>query len=206
MPLMARAFTGLLTLLICGCCGSGRIDVTALNFQAIDPPGGPPPKVYSFDMQRCSWWTDAAGRVMVAMELDRGGWLGRMFRLRFQVSFALDQPPAGSARGYAVKPTTLRAVARQGATVVRFSANSGIVALYREPGGRLRGSFRLDTMRRTLDMLGTWGRPARYLFMGTFDALPDRQGAGRRILAETELGGWTREPPATQPARTRPAG
>jgi hypothetical protein len=206
------------TALLVGCAGTGRVQLAALNFQAIDPPGGPPPKVYTFEMRRCYWWTDDAGRVVIAMDLDRGAWLGRLFHLTIDIALTLDQPPAGRARDYPATSRTLRAVARQGPAMVRFTAVNGVVALYRAPGERLRGSFRFDTARHTLELLGTWSRPARYLFMGTFEAVPDAQGIGRRIAAATE-GGWTRDlapsqpttapaapaPPQSSPARFPPA-
>lgn len=186
--------------ILTGCTGSAHVDITALSFRAIDPPGGPPPRVFTFEMQRCFWWTDDAGRLWVAMDLDRGALLGRLLRLQFAASLALDLPPAGRGREYQATGRTLRVVARQGTAHVRFTSLGGIVVVHRASNNRLRGSFRFDTARQSLGLLGTWSKPARYLFMGTFEALPDVAGHGRRVAALTEAGGWTREEPATQPA------
>lgn len=190
--------------LLAGCQGSGQVQITALNFQAIDPPAGPPPRFWQLDLDRCYWWTDEAGHVWVALERDqRSLVLGEMGHMRFQLSLALGEPPAGRARDYRVSRREMRVAARFGPAQSRWTSLSGIVALYREPQDRLRGSFRLDVAREVQQMLGGWGRPTRYLMMGTFMAAHD-EAAGRRIAADTESLGLEREPPASQPV-SRPA-
>ena len=189
-----------LLVLLAGCAGSARVYVTALDFQSIDPPAGPAPRFVELDMDRCSWWTDDAGHVWVAMERDRPVLFMPEWRFRFQLSFALDDPPAGRARDYRVTKRELRGTARFGPTQSRFVSLAGIVALYREPGDRFRGSFRIEVAREVQQILGGWGRPTRYLMMGTFNAVPD-DGRGRRVAAETESLGTQRGPsPASRPA------
>jgi hypothetical protein len=195
--------------LLAGCNGSGRIDIAALDFQAIDPPEGPAPRFVGLDLDRCCWWADEDGRVHVALERDRPNLLAAEWRFRFQLSLALDQLPAGKARDYRVNRRELRGVARFGPAQSRFTSLYGIVALYREPQDRLRGSFRMEVSRETQQLLGGWSRPSRYLMMGTFVAVPDA-AQGRRIAAEAEAPGAPGEPPASQvtsqpSAATRPA-
>ena len=148
--------------LLVGCNGTGRVDVAALDFQAIDPPEGPSPRFVELDLDRCYWWTDEDGRVRIALERDRPLLLGSEWRFRFQLSLALDQPPAGKARDYRVNKRELRGVARFGPTQSRFTSIYGIVALYREPHDRLRGSFRMEVAREVQQLLGGWSRPSRY--------------------------------------------
>jgi hypothetical protein len=185
--------------LLAGCNGSGRVDVAALDFQAIDPPAGPAPRFVVLDLDRCYWWADEDGRVHVALERDRPILLAGDWRFRFQLSLALDQLPAGKARDYRVNRRELRGVARFGPAQSRFTSLYGIVALYREPQDRLRGSFRMEVSRETQQLLGGWSRPSRYLMMGTFVAVPDGE-RGRRIAAEAEAPGAVGEPLASQPA------
>ena len=185
--------------LLAGCNGSGRVDVAALDFQAIDPPEGPAPRFVELDLDRCYWWADEDGRVHVALERDRPTLLGAEWRFRFQLSLALDQLPAGKARDYRVNRRELLGVARFGPAQSRFTSLYGIVALYREPQDRLRGSFRMEVSRETQQLLGGWSRPSRYLMMGTFVAVPDAE-RGRRIAAEAEAPGAVRESPASQTA------
>jgi hypothetical protein len=185
--------------LLAGCNGSGRIDVTALDFQAIDPPEGPAPQFIQLDLDRCCWWTDEAGRVHVALERDRPLLLGPEWRFRFQLSLALDQLPAGKARDYRVNRRELRGVARFGPAQSRFTSLYGVVALYREPQNRLRGSLRMEVSRETQQLLGGWSRPSRYLMLGTFVAVPDAV-QGQRIAGEAEAPGAQGEPPASQTA------
>jgi hypothetical protein len=197
MRCVALALAGLG--LLAGCQGSGQVQIAALNFQAIDPPEGPPPRFWQLDLDRCYWWTDEVGHVWVALERDqRSLLLGEMGHLRFQLSLALGEPPAGRARDYRISRREMRVTARFGPAQSRWVSMSGIVALYREPQDRLRGSFRLDVSREVQQLLGGWGNAARYLMMGTFTAVHD-EVAGRRIAADTESLGLEGEPPATQP-------
>jgi hypothetical protein len=185
---------------LCGCTGSGRVLLAALDYQAIDPPAGAPPRFFPLDMDRCFWWTDEHGHVWVAMDCDQPLFLGTNWRFKFRLSLALDQPPAGSTRDYAVAKRELRATAQGGPLRSRYASVRGIVALYREPNEHLRGSFRLEVAREVQQMLGGWGNASRYLMMGTFDAVRD-ETRGPQIAAQTETPGREREPPATQPTQ-----
>ncbi len=135
------------------------------------------------------------------MERDKPWMLG-LEHFVFQLSLSLEKPPAGRARNYLVSRRELRAVARFGPAESRFVSISGIVALYRKPHDRLRGSFRLQVAQQAQKLLGLggWSRPRRYLTLGTFTAVHDEE-RGRRIAAETESFGWDRKPPASRPAR-----
>jgi hypothetical protein len=194
MSCVALALAGLC--LLAGCQGSGQVQIAALNFRAIDPP---PPRFWQLDQDRCYWWTDEDGHVWVAMERDqRSLVLGEMGRLRFQISLALGEPPAGKTREYLLSRRELRAAIRFGPMQSRWTSLSGILALYRESQDRLRGSFRLDVACEVQQLLGGWGNASRYVMMGTFTAVHD-EIAGRRIAADTESLGLEREPLASQP-------
>jgi len=188
-----------------GCAGHGTVEVASLNFAAIDPPA-PPPRSTCLALDRCYWWLEEDGTVCVAMQRD----IAFAFvpdRFRFRLSLRLERLPAGKARQYRVGRKELRAVARFGISESRFTSVAGIVALYREPHDRLRGSFRLLVERRVAGLLGGFGAPQRYLFQGTFVAVRDRQ-RGQPILEATESGGFERgrgRPSAESPPSTRPA-
>jgi len=194
----------LLTVLV-GCSGSGRIELAALNFRAIDPPAAPSPRVVRVNLDRCYWWTDQADRLWLAMEHRRLPLLNPRLRVAFQLSLALEKLPAGPARDYHVGPQTLRGLVRAGPWESRLTARRGIIALYRESGNRLRGSLRIEAVRVSAGWLGHWSRPKDYLLLGTFVAVPDR-GRGRAILAATESAGWERGPTTRPAAQSRPAG
>lgn len=193
-----------------GCGGSARLELVSLNYRAIDPPA---PQAARLALDHCWWWTDADGRVWVAMQTQRRSPLGRYGHFEFQLSLALDEPPAGRARNYRITRRSLRARARVGPIESRFTSTAGIVAVYREPGERLRGSFRIATRRQVSRLLGGWSRPARYLIQGTFQAVHD-EARGRPVAELTESHGWERPPPGgarragtvtTAPARNPPA-
>ncbi|MBN2447102.1 MAG: hypothetical protein JXO22_10265 [Phycisphaerae bacterium] len=180
--------------LVAGCAGAGRIELTSLNLRAIDPPA---PRTYAMRIDHCYWWQDDDGQVWVALERTGGGLFGRLSESSFQMSLVLEDLPAGEARNYLVSKRELRAVLRAGPVESRFVSSHGILALYREPGDRLRGSFRLYTQRETIRFLGGWTRPMTYLMNGEFIALHDEQ-RGRVIADATEPEGWERAPLADE--------
>lgn len=190
--------------LLAGCAGGGRVELVALNFEAIDPPAGPAPRVSRLELDQCYWWLDEQGHVWVALQREQRWPVGPDWRFRFQLSFALDEPPAGQARDYRISRREFRAAARFGPSQSRWESVRGIVALYREPGDRLRGSFRLQVTREVQRPLGDWSRPVAYIMLGTFTAVRD-EARGRRIAEGSEFPGHERRDldtamPATSPA------
>jgi hypothetical protein len=181
-----------LGLLAAGCHGQARLELAAIDYRSIDPPAA---RIVRLSPSRCYWWTDEQGRVWIAMQYERRTLLGRLGHLQFQLSLLLEQPPAGKARNYNVDNCTLRAVARAGPTEGRFTSVTGIVALYREPNDRFRGSLRILADRQASRLLGGWGKSARFLILGSFTAVHDEQ-RGREIADLTESRGWERNTPA----------
>ena len=185
---------GLLLMLLCylaGCTGSGRLEFASLDFRAVDPPA---PRVSPVSVQECYWWTDQDGQVWIAMRSQRAVPFHPKLRFQFQLSLALEALPASKARNYKLGRRALRARVGFGPWESRFSSQVGIAALYRESGKRLRGSVRVQTSRVTLQWLGGWGKPVRYLMLGSFTAVPDEQ-RGRAIAEAAESSGWGRDAP-----------
>jgi len=194
-----------------GCSGSGRIELTSLDYRAIDPPAAPSPRVGRIDLDCCYWWTDADGQLWIAMQSQKTALFNPRLRFQFQLSLVLEKLPAGPALDYKVSDNTLRARVCFGPWESRFTSQVGILALYRESKDRLRGSLRLQAARVATRLLGGWGRPSRYLMLGSFVAVHD-EPHGRAIAEATESSGWERDPlgqraakpaaaPATVPAK-----
>jgi hypothetical protein len=181
-------------LVLCACQSPGRVELVDLNYREIDPPA---PRTAEIDIDHCYWWCDDKGQVWIAMEHERPVFLGAE-QLVFQMTLVLEKLPAGRARNYLVSSRSLRATVHLGPAEGRFVSLAGIVALYREPGDRLRGSFRLEVAREISKLLGGWGRPSRHLMQGTFVAVHEEQ-RGRRIAEETSIRARPRVP-ASQPA------
>lgn len=186
-----------LLLLTSGCTGSGRFELTSLDFKAVDPPA---PRVSSLKVRECYWWTDPDGNVWLAMQRRITPWFSPRLRFEFQLSLALEKPPAGKARNYDLRRRALRARVKFGPWESRFASQIGIAALYRESGNRLRGSLRVQTTQTSLQFLGGWSKPVRHLMLGSFTAVHDEQ-RGRAIAQITESAGWDRDtpPPTSQP-------
>lgn len=155
-------------------------------------------------MRECYWWTDEDGQLWIAMQRQQTPLFYPKMRFEFQLSLALERLPAGTARNCKVDRTTLRARIRFGPWESRFSSRVGIVAVYRESRDRLRGSMRLQAVRVASQWLGGWGKPTRYLMLGSFTAVPDEQ-RGRAIAEATESSGWGRDSSARPPVTSRPA-
>jgi hypothetical protein len=170
------------TLLVTGCTGTGRLEFASLDFRAVDPP---PPRVSPVSVQECYWWTEPNGQLWIAMQSHRTPLIYPELRFQFQLSLALEKLPAGKARDYKLGRRELQVRVRLGPWESRFSSQVGIAALYREPGNRLRGSVRVQTSRVTLQWLGGWGEPVRYLMLGAFTAVHDEQ-RGRAIVKAIE--------------------
>jgi hypothetical protein len=187
-----------------GCTGGGQVELTALDYQMIDPPAA---KMAKMDVDRAFWWQDAEGYVWIGLERVTAPLFGRFGTFSFQHSFAVDRPPASKrGRNYILGTREFRARYKLGPSESRFVSRTGILALYPEPGDRMRGTFKLEAMRQTSRLLGGWGPATRYLLMGSFVAVHDA-GRGEAIATATESNGWDRGPRATsQPARLiRPA-
>ena len=184
-----------------GCRGSGRIELASLNLSVVDPP---PPRCTPIEMQECCWWTDESGRVCIAMQRRQTPVLYPKMRFEFQLSLVLPQLPAGRARNYKVDRNTLRARVRLGPWESRFTSHTGTIALYRDGESRLRGSMRLQAERVTSQWLGGWGKPIRYLMLGSFRAVCDER-RGRAIAELAESSGWDRGQPKRPPLSSQPA-
>jgi hypothetical protein len=176
-----------------GCRGGGKVDFILLSYQSIDPPS---PAVTTVELDGCYWWIDEEKRLWIAMEREIRPVLVPFAHFTFQLSLALDKPPAGPARDYEIGARELRAVVRLGPTESRFTSRRGIVAIYREGPDRLRGSLRIEASREVYAVFG-WTQPSRMLILARFSAVRDPE-RGRLIAATTEANGWHRDdgPPA----------
>lgn len=185
---------------IAGCAGDGKIELVSLDYRSIDPPA---PRVFELSLDRCVWWTDAGGRLWLSMDRDMPSIFGPVGRVRFEMSIRLEKLPSGRARNYSLAADEVRARIRTALGETRLTSISGILAIYREGADRLRGTFRFQANRYTLQVLGGWGRGARFLLLGHFTAVPD-MGGGEAVARATEDSGFERGAPASQPALPNP--
>jgi hypothetical protein len=165
------------------------VDFISLTYEAIDPPT---PAVTSIDLDGCYWHTDEEGQLWITMERTYQPLFIPIARFAFQLSLALDKPPAGPAKNYEVRDRELRAVVRLGPTESRFTSRVGIIAVYRDGPDRMRGSLRIEASREVYAVFG-WSRPGRMLMLARFNAVRN-EPRSRSIAAATETSGWAREP------------
>lgn len=171
-----------LTLALLAGCSSGHLEVVHLNFREIDPPAALPARI---SLDECRWWTEEDGALRIAL---RRTWNIPFAPTPFVLSLALDleKLPAGKARNYEIAREMFRGAMKGGPIESRMYSTRGVLALYREPGNRLRGSLRVAVSRVTAQLLGGWSRPAPQVVQGTFTAVFDPK-RGREIRAAAEL-------------------
>jgi hypothetical protein len=186
----------LVAVLLAGGCSGGKVQIVSLDYRSIDPPSVEPVEIV---LDGCYWWTDEQEQLWVAMN---AGWQPGLGAgpLSFKLSLLLPRLPSGEGRDYPVSDRTLRAVARIGPLEGRFCSVTGIVAIYRQPGERLRGALRALVTREVAQLLGGWSKPTRLLMLARFEAVYD-PASGRPILEASESHGWDRSPPPS----TRPS-
>lgn len=172
-----------------GCAGGGRLDFISLDYGNIDPPA---PRPSTLKLSRGYWWTGEHDELWLSLEAVARPLAGAAGNATFQLSLRLERMPAGEARDYRINSQSLRAVAQFGPLESRFTSRRGILALYREKDGRLRGSLRISAQREDRRMLGGWTQPTPMLLLGQFVAVPDEE-AGRPIAEKTESAGWERD-------------
>lgn len=178
---LAGAALALLLPLHLACSGRASLVVTSLDYRNIDPP----PAYSKIDLDECFWWTDDGGQVWIALRRRIASPISSGFNFAFSLSLLLDRLPAGHARNYLVGNNELRGVAQVGPLASTFESSAGILALYRESGDRLRGSLKLEVIRRTATLLGGRTGATRYLFVGDLLAIHNER-RGREIAMEIE--------------------
>ncbi len=165
------------------------MQLVSLDLRRIDPPA---PRALEVEVAQCYWWADESGVLWIAMKRSTRPLLAPPGEYSFLLSLRLDEGlPAGPAREYRVRDDTVRARVRVGPLEARYWSRGGIVAIYRERGGRLRGSLRVRVQREVKSLLGKWTGATSLLLLGSFTAVPDSLH-GPPIAALTESNGFER--------------
>lgn len=173
-----------------GCAGTGRVTVVPMNFKKISTAA---PLLERLDAGECHFWQDEKGRLCVAMAGENLSLIGDYGKRSMALSLVLDAPPAGKARNYSVNTGHLRMTARTGANHKRWASLSGIVAVWQEHAGHLRGRFRILAKQQRFHITTGWAANARVLLTGEFNAVPNPK-RGQSILEKTEANGMERNP------------
>src|SRR3990170_2444097 len=103
--------------MLCGCAGGGTFNIVSLQMRDL---GEDQPLVSTFHPGECYYWIDEAGKINVALRYQNIPWLGPLSKVSFDLSFELEEPPAGRARQYTIRSREFRGRAELGAFVHRF--------------------------------------------------------------------------------------
>ena len=172
---------------VLGGCAVGAVDITELNFKRMYPQG---PLVRHVPVTEAWWWIEG-GRVLVALQEERGRRLSEYDRKEFDVSLVFDGLPAAKARSYAIGRDSVRGYHRDGARHSRFASSHGVAGLWFESGGVLRGRFRMIARRQVFHILTGWSDSYQAAVVGEFRARENR-ARGEPILLRTEEDGMER--------------
>lgn len=176
---------------VMGCSGSAEIRMTSLSASAIDPPLT---EVTSFSASECYWWLDGVGDMNIAIRGTKQNLLlGKLGKQSLIISFALDEPPAGSGRNYTVRSRESRTVLASPLMTQRLASYAGIVSTLVDDGETIHGSFRILTkLRDDPGLLSFLPRSqGSVLVFGTYKAVRNAE-RGLAIRRESEMYGWGR--------------
>ncbi len=175
-------------LFVAGCASHASIYIVPLGARRI---GTTEPLVQRIRPQECYYWLNERNELCLALHERNRSLLNRLLDRETWVSFVLGEPPAGSAREYAVSGPTFRARHDSGLTHLRSVSLTGIVAVWDYGKARLRCRFRLTSRQQSYSVLTGWTGDARVLYTGELTAVHNPT-AGQTILGQTEEGGLQR--------------
>lgn len=185
--------------LLSGC--AGRVEFASLDWRSVDAR----PSVERIDLDEACWWTEADGRVRVAIRRRMASLLfGKAGEFTFQLLMTLDEPPSGGGRNYRLAGRSVRAHVQLGPLQFRIGSLVGAAAIERLSPDRMRVTMRMQASREALVGL-TWSGPTRWLLQGEFEAMLDAE-RGREIAEALSSAGLEAVPspgqagPASRPA------
>lgn len=185
--------------LLAGCAGSARLDIVSLDASSIDPP---PTTIYHYNARECYAWTEPPGDTVIAMDCRPDTLFTPLGPAKLKLSLVLRGGGDKSSFQSRVGRREVRGLFQWGLERHCFISYAGIVSVNRRPNGRMYGSFRLLLWHQPgpglLDLFPR--HPSQVLFVGTFDAVPERDNRGHALRDATEAHGWHRDndPPASQ--------
>lgn len=185
--------------LLAGC--AGRVEFASLDWRNVDAR----PSVERIDLDEAYWWTEADGRVRVAIRRRVPSLLfGKAGEFTFQLLMTLDEPPSGGGRNYRIAGRSVRAHAQLGPLQFRIGSLVGAAAIERLSPDRMRVTMRMQASREALVGL-TWSGPSRWLLQGVFEAQLDAE-RGREIAEAVRSTGPEMAPASgPPPTASRPA-
>lgn len=183
-----------LTLLL-GCDGGGRFDFISTQMRDLSEDE---PLISTFHPGQCFWHVDDAGFLNVALHYENVPLFGPLSGATIDLSFALDEPPAGSARSYQLRSRELRGRAEIGPIIHRFRSLNGVLSIWSDGGSRIHGRFRVLVAQDVFTMLTDWRTASPLLIVGEFDAVRDAKRFAE-IDAAAQVDDWARPPRRTVP-------
>jgi hypothetical protein len=195
-PLAFCMSIALLTTAI-GCHGSASYTIASLNMKRVSANEMLTLKI---DASECYHWTNEFGELCVALRMNDGSILGKMFSRSSIASFVLSDPPVATGKNYKATRRTARFINHAGYSHTRSASLGGIIGVWNYDKPVIAGRFRLTTVQQSYSVLTGWAGKTHYLYVGEFRSVLN-QTAGEAILAETEKDGMERKRPIGKPRR-----
>lgn len=208
-PVHVLTFVSLLA--IPACDGGGRLDFISTQMRDLTEEE---PLITTFHPGQCFWNVDADGFLEIGLHYENIPLFGPLSGATLDLSFELDQPPAGSAKTYQLRAREVRGRAELGAVIHRFRSLNGVISVWVDSDTRIHGRFRMLVGHDTFTILTDWRPAAPLLIVGEFDAVKNALRFAE-INAAAQVEDWERParrkvpfhkdygplgPPASRPA------
>jgi hypothetical protein len=177
-----------LSLIISGCAGYGRVHMVPLGTKKIDTTA---PLIVEAEPDECYFWIRDDKQLCVAMRQFSASILGKPAEREFLLSLVVDGAPAAESRDYRMDRTTARLRHRGGYAHTRAASVSGIVAVWDYNNDGVRGRFRFLARMQSYSVLTGWSESGTILCTGEFTAVHDAE-RGEQILTQSEGGAMSR--------------
>lgn len=188
--LLAVAISGLWA----GCAERGTLHLVPLNQTRIEKDE---PLITRMGPAGCSYALEGQ-RITIALQRENLSLIGDYGKHSEFLSIVVQGLPAHKSRDYLLNKGSIRGRLRSGARHVRFASISGILALWIESDGRIRGRVRCLVKSQQFQVMLGWTGDQRALLVGEFSGRSDPERA-ERTRQRSEEGGLERQA-TSQPA------
>jgi hypothetical protein len=186
-PIVKRLLAAAGPILCTGCGERGTLHLVPLNQTRIEKDEPLITRVGPAD----GWYAIEGKRITMALERKNFSLIGEYGKQSQALSIVVEGLPAHKSRDYLVNKNGVRGRLRRGAQHVRFASISGILALWMEPDGRIRGRLRCLVKVQQFNVMMGWTGDQRALLVGEFSGTRDRERV-EAVRRRSEEGGLER--------------
>ena len=192
-PVFCASFATLAAAFLTGCTGGASFTLVSTDTARIPRTE---PLVVNLRAGEGYYWCDGE-QITLAFADDNLSLIGEIGKKTLVASIVLEGLPADRARDYRLDLNSLRAKVRDGARHARYASLSGILALWIEDNGQVRGRFRALVKEQQFHVMLGWTGRQQLVLVGDFVAVRNRERTAE-LRRRSEADGLDRNltPPA----------